>query len=356
MMKRLFFAGIAILALMLSGCQENQQSDQTTSNRSVFVRDSADQNNDFYDNEPFFELPGPDKILVGGEVEKEVWVDLSKLTTHSVQVRETHLENGEVGFTGAYRYDGPSLFDVLKEVRVAKRNAAEFPPIIDQYVVIYGSDGDSVTLSWGELYYPVHLHEIIIAERVMRIVPSKTGEHWPLPEQRKLVVASDLVTVRNISEPARIMIRSCRVDIPIDRSVTMWSDQMVMSLSDSDKQTLTKLPAGLKPVEYNQVFYGRGMGIHGISTFRGAWLKEMIQGRLPETVDRLRNGMFVFSAIDGYRCSVTWSEMMNRCDGEGVILIDQDNYEGAGRFSCLFTADYFSDRAMKSITDIRLIQ
>lgn len=47
---------------------------------------------------------------------------------------------------------------------------------------------------------------------------------------------------------------------------------------------------------------------------------------------------------------------MNRCDGEGVILIDQDNYEGAGRFSCLFTADYFSDRAMKSITDIRLIQ
>ena len=321
-----------------------------------FVRDSADLNNDFYDNEPFFELPGPGTILIGGEVEQEMRVDLSQLPMRSVLVKETRLEGGEVRFTGAYRYDGPSLFDILREVRVAKKKAELFKPIIDQYVVVYGVDGDSVTLSWGELFYPVHLHRIIIAYRVMRIVPSKTGEHWPLPERRRLVVATDLQTLRNISDPVRIMIRTCEVDIPVDRTVKMWADEMVLTISDTDRRTFRNLPPGLTPVNFDQVFYGRGMGIHGVTTFHGARLKELIFGRLPETAERIQNGLFVIAAVDGYRCSMTWSELMNRNDGEGVILIDQGNYEGAGRFSCLFSADFFSDRAIKSITDIRLIQ
>ncbi|MFO7616095.1 MAG: hypothetical protein R6V75_02460 [Bacteroidales bacterium] len=355
-MNKLTSFVVVFLALALFGCRPARQPSQNRTDQLAFVRDSADQNNDFYDNEPFYALPGPGTILVGGEVEQEVMVDLSTLPTHSVLVRETGLEDGVTRFTGAYRYDGPSLFDVLKEVRVSKRNATEFPPIIDQYVVVYGSGGDSVTLSWGELFYPVHLHQVIIASRVMRIVPSKTGEHWPLPEKRKLVVAPDLVTVRNITEPARIMIRSCRVDIPVDRTAEMWADEMELTLSETDRQTFTKLPTSLKPVDYDQVFYGRGMGIHGVTTFHGSWLKDLIEGRLPVSTDRLRNGLFVVSAIDGYRCSMSWSELMNRNDGEGVILIDQNNYEGAGRFSCLFTADFFSDRAIKSITGIRLIQ
>lgn len=355
-MRKLTYTILLFSLGLTVGCRQNPDQLSVVQNPQVFVQDSADLNNDFYDNEPFFDLPGPGTILVGGEVEQEVVIDLATLPSRSLLVKETRLEDGEVRFTGAYRYDGPSLFDILREVRVAKKNAGLFRPIIDQYVVVYGADGDSVTLSWGELFYPVHLHQVIVASKVMRIVPSKTGEHWPLPERRKLVVAPDLLTLRNITDPVRIMIRTCDVEIPVDRTVKMWADEMELSISETDRLIFRSLPVGLKPVDFDQVFYGRGMGIHGITTFRGAWLQDLIGGRLQGTPDLIRNGMFVVAAIDGYRCSMTWSELMNRNDAEGVILIDQANYEGAGRFSCLFTADFFSDRAIKSITAIRLIQ
>ncbi|MDZ7743876.1 MAG: hypothetical protein U5Q03_19620 [Bacteroidota bacterium] len=70
------------------------------------------------------------------------------------------------------------------------------------------TEGEKVILSWGELYYPIHHHEIMIATQVRRIVPSKTKDLWPMPQETKLVVASDLITERNISNPVKIRILS----------------------------------------------------------------------------------------------------------------------------------------------------
>ncbi|HCM60808.1 MAG TPA: hypothetical protein DIS74_10645, partial [Bacteroidales bacterium] len=101
------------------------------------------QTNDFYDDAPTVKLKGSTKILVTGEIEKDVTVDLSRLPKHSITVKETTLSDGAVGFTGAYRYDGYSVYDILDRVVLKKKNEAEFPPIIDLYVEITNDRGES---------------------------------------------------------------------------------------------------------------------------------------------------------------------------------------------------------------------
>jgi hypothetical protein len=96
--------------------------------------DAGDRNNNFYDNAETYSLPGGE-IEVTGEIENPGKVDLSKLSKHSVIVKETLLkEDGTDAFVGAYRYDGYSLFDILTDRIIKKKNVSEFKPIIDLYV------------------------------------------------------------------------------------------------------------------------------------------------------------------------------------------------------------------------------
>ena len=75
-------------------------------------------------------------------------MDFSKLPIRSVIVKETSLNpDGTNNFVGAYRYDGYSLFDILNTVKLQKKNAEEFPPIIDLYVEISNDKGEKVILS-----------------------------------------------------------------------------------------------------------------------------------------------------------------------------------------------------------------
>src|SRR5674476_81005 len=126
------------------------------------------QTNDFYDDAPTNTLKGSKKILVTGEVEKEMTIDLNKLPLHSIMVKETTLTDGAVSFVGAYRYDGYSLYDILDKIVLKKKNEAEFPPIIDLYVEVANEAGESVTFSWGEIYYPVNRHRIPVSYTHLR--------------------------------------------------------------------------------------------------------------------------------------------------------------------------------------------
>jgi beta-aspartyl-peptidase (threonine type) len=65
--------------------------------------------------------------------------------------------------------------------------------------------------------------------------------------------------------------------------------------------------------------------------------------------------MVVIAGLDGYRAAFTLSEIVNRNDQQEVLIIDKDNYEGAGRFSIFPACDYFSDRAIKAVMEIDLL-
>lgn len=317
---------------------------------------AAGQTNDFYDDAPTVKLKGSTKILVTGEIEKDVTVDITRLPKHSITVKETTLSDGQAGFTGAYRYDGCSVYDILDRVVLKKKNEAEFPPIIDLCVEITNDRGETVVFSWGEIYYPVNRHRLMIATSVARIVPSKAKDLWPLPSETKIVAGNDLVTSRNISNPVKITVKSLDSKYHVNKGMSpMFSETMKICVNGKQRDILSELPEGLDSETYHTVFYGRGMGIHGTTPFRGAMLKELLMDYYRLSPEALQKGIVVIAGLDGYRAAFTLSEIVNRNDQQEVLIIDKDNYEGAGRFSLFPAGDFFSDRAIKAVMEVDLL-
>jgi hypothetical protein len=320
--------------------------------------DTSDRTNDFYDDAETVNLPGPREITIEGEIGQSMKIDLSKLKKHSVIVKETILKSESDSFVGAYRYDGYSLYDILNEVVLKKKNESVFRPIIDLFVEVSNAAGEKVVLSWGEIYYPIHRNEILIATDVMRIVPSKTKELWTLPVKSRLIVSSDLVTARNISEPSKITIRSFPLDeVKVNKDMKpLFSPEFKIADGAKNLKVVREIPAEMTVQNYPAIFYGRGRGIHSTQPFKGVMIKDMLQPMFPLSNDRLQHGMFVAIAADGYRSVYTYSEVMNRDDQSELLLIAHPEEKEDAVFRLYPAMDFFSDRAVKALTEVRYTQ
>jgi hypothetical protein len=353
-MKNLLF--ILFILLSLVACRTgSEKSSEKICVITTQPIDTADMSNNFYDNSETFALPVKD-LAIEGEIANPGKVDFSKLPVHSVIVKETLLDSvGSDKFVGAYRYDGYSLFDILDKSILKKSNAEEFKPIIDLYIEIENENGEKVVFSWGEIYYPVNLHKIIIASGVSRIVPSKTKELWPLPVESKIVAGSDLVTERNICSPVKITVKSYPKSFKVDRNLPDMNSPVVSLFNSSGLVgTIKEFPAKLKTVTFNTIFYGRGKGIHSTTPFKGLPVKDVLLGYFPSNRENLKAGMLCFAGKDGYRCAVSYSELFNRNDQQEFLLIRAEPGEEGGLFRIFAACDFFSDRAVKSLSEIHL--
>jgi hypothetical protein len=342
------------IAVFFVACQKPTQ--QEGKNSSFLKADTTDRTNDFYDNAPTHPLKTPGEIQVHGEVMETVNIDFNELPLRSVIVKETLLHTNTDSFVGAYQYHGYSLYDILNQVVIEKANKEEFSPIIDLYIEIEGAAGERTVLSWGEIFYPVNRHLAIIATRVTPIVPSKTKDMWPLPQNSRLVVGTDLFTHRNISSPVKISIRSLKAQYEVNREMDKLYAPSV-KLIDKRGRKLTamqSIPDYLNLHAYPTTFYGRGRGIHGITTFRGFLFKELLEEYYPVSAENIQTGMFTVAAADGYRAAFTYAEIMNRNDQSETLLIDMGEGEDKGRFRLFHSADFFSDRAIKAVSEVDL--
>jgi hypothetical protein len=354
-MKKASF--LLIIFLVLISCTGNPQHDSKNSSQSPTQSiDTSDMTNNFYDNTETISLQVKE-LLIEGEVANPGPVDFTKLGTHSVLVKETLLDgSGGDKFVGAYRYDGYSLFDILNNSVLKKSNSAEFNPIIDMYVEVENGSGEKVVFSWGEIYYHSNLHKILIASGVSRIVPSKTKDLWPLPATSRIVASCDLVTERNISDPVKITVKSYPKSFPVVKGMSpMFVSDFAVFTGDDKTETISPSAASGN-VTFNTIFYGRGKGIHSTSPFTGMPLKDVISKYYPATKQRLQKGMFCFAAKDGYRCAVSYSELFNRNDQQEFLLIKSNPGEDGGLYRIFAAADFFSDRAIKSLSEIHLIE
>jgi hypothetical protein len=346
---------LAFLFISLISCNQ-VKTIQSADDKAVkqFI-DSTDMTNNFYDNTPAYPL-SLKEITVEGEIENPGYVDLSALQVHSVIVKETLLDStGNDRFTGAFRYDGYSLFDILERRIIKKANAQEFNSVIDLYVEVENEKGEKALFSWGEIFYPNNLHKIIIASSVSRIVPSKTKDLWELPSAYKIVAASDLITERNISSPVKIIVKSFPKSFKTIKGLSpMYSGTItIFNRADQSGEIVTE-PSSDKNVTFNTIFYGRGKGIHSTSPFTGTMLKEVLRKYYPFTRENLKSGMMCFSGQDGYRCAISYSELFNRNDQQEFLLITTPKGEDGGLFRMFPAADFFSDRAIKSLSEIDL--
>ena len=353
-MKNLSF--IFIIFISTISCNNPAKTPEMIDKKPITqIIDTSDMTNNFYDNVETYSLPVKE-LYVDGEITNPGKVDFSNLPIHSVIVKEALLGSaGGDKFVGAYRYDGYSLFDILDKKILKKANENEFKPIIDLYVEIENDKGEKVVFSWGEIYYPNNLHKILIATKVARIVPSKTKELWTLPVESKIVSAGDLVTERNISSPVKITVRSYAHSFPVQKGMSPMFSSTIDIFSSSKKiGQIETLPSNLNNVTFNAVFYGRGKGIHSTTPFKGVLLNDLLIKYYPFTKQNLQSGLLCIAGKDGYRSVISYSELFDRNDQQEFMLVRTKGNEDGGLYRVFAAADFFSDRAIKSVSEIHL--
>lgn len=187
-------------------------------------------------------------------------------------------------------------------------------------------------------------------------MPSLTKDLWPLPAESKLVAGSDLITVRNISNPTRITVKSQDVKYSLDQGgQSEFSDKMRLCLNGVIKEELTRLPEQSDSSEFPAILYGRGKGFLGAKPFTGGLLSAVLAGIYPSSAEALREGLAVIVAADGYRAVFSLAEIVNRNDHQEILLTDRKNDDGTGRFAIFPACDFFSDRGVKGIMEINLL-
>lgn len=346
-MKR-YFALPVVIAAFLTSCQTVPPD-----SKNPLILEGDKDNNYLFDNEETFLLESPASILVYGEVKEERSIALQDLGLRSAVVKEVGMEDGDRSFIGAYRYDGYSLEDILRNIEIDKQSG--FDPITDLYVKVHGKDGTYVVISWAEIFYPVHHALQIIATRVARHVPFKTPDvQFPLPERSKLVVSNDLITCRNLDYPVGIEICSYQGTFEEKEMEELYWPTLTLEGFTPEPVVLEKLPEELPGRESDMIFYGRGRGIHDVNPFSGNHLSDLLELYLKPDVSLLETGLIIASAPDGYRSVFSLSEIINRNDRLETLIIDEEDYEREGQFSLIVSGDFFSDRAMKALWKLEL--
>ncbi|MDD3741425.1 MAG: hypothetical protein PHH30_09300 [Bacteroidales bacterium] len=345
--KKLFVL-IALSGLLQQACV----AQNLKVGEALFV-DQNNKTNCFFDNSEIFELETAD-IYIGGEVKSPGKLDLSKLSLHEVIVKETILEDGEDKFIGAFRYIGYSLADILNLFELDKANAEAFPPLVDLYVEIENNAGEKVVVSWGEIYYSNNLDDILIATAVARIIPEKTNEMWELPKQSKLVIMDDLITVRNISSPSKITVKTYKNDdiVIIKGKSPVYSPILKIINGKEVVETLDRYLDMADSKAVHTIFYGKGRGLHGTKPTEGLSLKDVLIPYVEFDTNSLMNKLIIIVADDGYRNVYTWSEICNRNDQADILLLCDPNATDKGIFRLYPSCDFFSDRAIKGVDRI----
>lgn len=314
--------------------------------------------NNYFNREAYTTLPGPKKLIIDGEVERPVEVKLSKLPLRTVTVKEaTYCTDGDsIAFLGTFRYEGYALCDILSSLKVDKASKEDLWPPIDLYIEVRNDAGDKAVFSWGEIFYSANMYGIVIAKRVTRVIPGKTGELWNLPGEMKVIAASDLISVRNIPKPTHITVHSLKGNYIVNRAPEVLENdpgRLVVQTSSKDTAAiLTTLHKDLPVVSYPVLFYGNSTGYKGVREFSGQMLSRVIAPWFPPNdYQTVQTGMLSIAGVDGFRAAFSVSEIVNRNDHK-EILLRQDGVSFAIYTAC----DAFADRSIKGLSEIRLIE
>ncbi len=296
------------------------------------------------------------EIFVDGEVQNPGKVDLSNYYQREVFSKQARsVAADSVDFQGAYRFRGYSLFDLLNHFLVAKKNAEDFHPATDLYVVIENDKGQKVSFSWSEIFYTQQPHQVIIATQSAPIEPFRKEVNYPAGTQWKVIAANDLYDFRTLENPIKITVKSFdkkdyvvnrKLENPVSPGFALIVNNRKVATFDS-----TKVDPCLQ--EYNSVFYGMGMGYHPIPNFRGVELSSVVQEWMPKNTDPLMsNGLVCFSATDGYRAVVSFAELFNRADQVHPLLAIPPQDSGSGYFRFYQPSCFYADMSVRNLSEM----
>lgn len=134
----------------------------------------------------------------------------------------------------------------------------------------------------------------------------------------------------------------------------LYSSAIDILNSSGQVGKIETLPEKLSNSTFNTIFYGRGKGIHSTTPFKGVLLKDLLQKYYPVNRENLKSGIMCIVGKDGYRCAVSYSELFNRNDQQEFMVIKTGDKDDGGLFRIFAASDFFSDRAIKSVSEIHL--
>lgn len=300
------------------------------------------------DIEVLGEIKEPGKIRFRRQIKREVFIKDIRLGA-----------DGQQEFTGAYRYRGYSLFDLLHPFEYQKKNADEFPPGIDLYIVVENDEGETVVFSWAEIFHTENPHQILIAIEMSPIEPYKREVDYSMNTHWKIVSAGDLYAERQLKNPVRIHVHSFdekeytinrNIEKPYSSSVRVKIDgNLAVEIHDSEEFQNVHT--------YHTAFWGMGMGYHNNPVFSGPYLHDLLKNHINlEDADLLRHGLVCFAGIDGYRAVFSFSQLFNRRDQSPPILAIPDDPKDSGYYRFFLPDSFFADYSVKSVSEMYIFR
>jgi precorrin-4 methylase len=290
--------------------------------------------------------------------------DLSKFEQSSIKLNEVTMDKN---YHGSFLYRGVPLRTLLELASIQKEET-DFSKSVDLVIIIKNRDGKQTVLSWGEVFYR-NPSEIIIALSANPIMPhksckdchnSETYEPWLNQLKRqigfpKLVIANDFYTDRCLEDVINIEVVALHAKLPVKKLSELFSPEFIitgngkMPKNFSDLSSYTHIRLLAKQA-------GDGRGYHGFKDFTGVPLLELIKqaGIGPDL-----NTVFLISAPDGYRSSVSYGELALNQFGRDIVVADMadgQHLKENGSFSVIFPNDLSADRWVKAVSRIEAIQ
>jgi len=302
----------------------------------------------------------PGELFVEGEVKKPGKVSYKKYGKREVIHKQaTQNDSGRVDFFGAYRYRGYSLFDLLNPFFVEKKNAEEFVPTTDVYIIIENDKGDRVAFSWAEIFLSNTMHQVIIATEQASIEPYKREVNYQKGSVWKVVVATDMFAYRELENPTKIYIKSFdKKHYPINRKPEdPYSPTVNLVFNDELKGVVDANVEHLPHIKYTSVFYGMGMGYHDTPYFEGPILRPLVEKHFePNATIWMRNGLVFVVGKDGFRNVFSVSELFNRVDQVEPILSVPPVESKRGHFRLYHPSSFYADFSVRNLAEIYFFQ
>jgi hypothetical protein len=352
-MKKSAIVLLTAVMLLLSGCKNISKS-LTDAITGATLSMASNGNSLFHQTEE--KQLAISEIRIEGEVDNTGIIDLANFYKREVFIKETGLnKNNEQEFTGAFRYKGYSLFDLLHPYKLNKKNAELFRPAIDLYVIIENDKGETVSFSWSEIFHTNNPHQILIASEVAQIKPYRKEVEYETGETWKVVAAGDLFANRVLENPSRITVKSFDLkDYPINRDMDpAFSPEVTVIMENETVLTIPQITDETKITRYHSTFYGMGMGFHNTRYFDGYSLPALLQDSINLfDSEWIQNGLVCFASVDGYRAIFSYSELFNRIDQTAPLLSIPDNPEDGGYYRIFLQSDFYADRSVKALKEI----
>jgi len=298
---------------------------------------------------------------------------------------------------GRYRatldVEGYALKDILDRVEVRKVDDG-FKRPLDTFVVVTGAKGSQALFSYGELTLGSsesallvdkarlvlpHHHEPVpldtnnptlprnIAERdrldLKKCASCHEGPEPPplsLPKGWLLVTAGDTFGGRFVEDVSEIDVRQMGIPVKDNRSAARKAvvNTPVIVSAGGNRTALTPERFREAPQRtWTDATFGMGRGFHGTHRWQGVELAALLRPLLPSGVDP-RAVWVLVTAGDGYRSLFSGSEVFAAPDGRRILLVDRRNGqtlgEGSGRYHVLAPGDFYIDREVKMVKELRV--